>query len=214
MKKVKIADVLYDVVTLTEYNSNPEMYVSYGNRVAVDYGDGLLYPIRSTTDVRPGCYFFGGFSEFISPQASDTASYVNSNVIDFSNAHNLREVIEETTRLKKSESSILTTMNNHTIPEISENDSPAMRAIKQAIVNKHIDLDRYDYRFGIENYPNDKRLLKRDSITLPKLKAYADALDIQITMTLEDNSSDIPNPMGDPITVVLNPKHEGGSCNA
>ena len=79
-----------------------------------------------------------------------------------------------------------------------------MVALKEAIIAKHIDLDSYDYRFGQSNFPNDKRLLKKDSISLKKLVAYCNALDITATLTLKDANSDVPNPMGKEITYDLN----------
>ena len=79
-----------------------------------------------------------------------------------------------------------------------------MVALKEAIIAKHIDLDSYDYRFGESNFPNDKRLLKKESISLKKLIAYCNALDINAILTLTDLSPDIPNPMGHDIVYSLN----------
>lgn len=204
IRKAKIRDSLYDVVTFDDYMKNKARYSEYVGTIAVDHNDGLIYPLRNPTDIRPGVYDYGGVTCFKPPHSSETAIYSEENVINFSNARNLREVIEAQDQLAKAERSILTTIDNVTLPEIGESDTPAMKALKEAIISKHIDLDKYDYRFGTENYPNDKRLLKRDSITLPKLKAYADALDISLTLTLEDKSSTVPNPMGKVITVKLN----------
>lgn len=208
IRKAKICDALYDVISYEELIANKEIYMNYVGRVAVDHNDGLIYPLRNPTDIRPGCYIMGGVIIFKPPYGSEAAFYSAANVINFSQARNYREIIEAQDKLNKAERSILTTIENVTIPEIGENDTPAMKALKQAIINKHIDLDKYDYRFGVENYPNDKRLLKRNSITLPKLMTYANALDIAVTMTLEDKSPDVPNPMGNPIVVELNEKNE------
>lgn len=204
IRKAKICDTLYDVISYTDYMNNREVYGTYIGRVAVDHGDGIIYPLRSVTDIRPGVYDYGGIVCFRPPQPSEVAFYSEANVINFSEAKNLREIIETQDKLTKAERSILTTIDNMTIPEIGESDTPAMKALKEAIIAKHIDLDKYDYRFGVENYPNDKRLLKRDSITISKLKTYADALDISLTLTLQDKSNDVPNPMGKVISCQLN----------
>jgi hypothetical protein len=206
--KAKICDTLYDVISYDELVANKDVYLGYIGRVAVDPNDGIIYPLRNPTDIRPGCYVMGGIIILKPPYGADAAFYNSSNVINFSQAKNYKEIIEAQDKLNKAERSILTTIDSVTLPEIGDNDTPAMKALKQAIINKHIDLDKYDYRFGAENYPNDKRLLKRNSITLPKLMTYANALDIAVTLTLEDKSGDVPNPMGGPIVAQLNGKNE------
>ena len=81
------------------------------------------------------------------------------------------------------------------IPEIGSDDTPEMIALKQAIMDKHIDIDKYEQRFG-PNYNNDKRLLKKGNITFGKLRSICDALDIKVTLTIEDSAPDVPNPIG------------------
>ena len=53
------------------------------------------------------------------------------------------------------------------------------------------------------NFNNDKRLIKKNSITFGKLRNICNALDIRATLTLEDKTGDIPNPMGTRIEVCL-----------
>lgn len=202
--KIRIGNTLYDVVSYAEFVANKDVYLGYIGSVAVARGDGLIYPLRHPHDPRPGCFVQGPIVTFRPPYGNDTAMYSEVNQINFSNAKSYGDVIRAQEELNRSERAILTSIDNVTVPEISTNDTPAMKALKQAIIAKHIDLDKYDYRFGADNYPNDKRLLRRDSITLPKLKAYADALDIDITMILADKSPDVPNPMGKSITVKIN----------
>ena len=77
-----------------------------------------------------------------------------------------------------------------------------MVGLKKAIIQKHIDLDKYEQRFG-DNYNNDRRLLEKDNITLTKLKTFAKALDMKLTLTFEDNGKNVPNPIGEPIRVTV-----------
>lgn len=207
MRKMKIRDALYDVVTYEEFCHNRALYLTYPESIAVMPGDGFVYPIRNPNyDIRPGLYCLGlGFDWFKSPTTKyETAEYSQSNIIDFSEARTLRDVIATQDRLNREERSILTTINSLTVPVISESDEPAMVALKEAIVAKHIDLDSYDYRFGQSNFPNDKRLLKKDSISLKKLVTYCNALDIKATLTLSDATNDVANPMGHEISYPLN----------
>ena len=207
MRKMKIRDALYDVVTYDEFCRNRPLYMRYPDSVAVMGGDGFVYPIRNpTSDFRPGMYTMGLGMDWFKPPMSkyEMQDYSQANVIDFSESKNFRDVIANQDRLNKEERSILTTINSLTVPTIQDSDEPAMVALKEAIIAKHIDLDSYDYRFGQSNFPNDKRLLKKDSISLKKLVAYCNALDITATLTLKDANSDVPNPMGKEITYDLN----------
>lgn len=207
MRKIKIRDALYDVITYDEFCKNRPLYMRYPDSVAIMGGDGFVYPIRNpNSDFRPGMYPFGLGMDWFKPPMSkyEMQDYSQSNVIDFSESKNFRDVIANQERLNREERSILTTINSLTIPTIQDSDEPAMVALKEAIIAKHIDLDSYDYRFGQSNFPNDKRLLKKDSISLKKLVAYCNALDIKATLTLQDSNPDVPNPMGKDITCELN----------
>ena len=101
------------------------------------------------------------------------------------------------------EKEILTNPDNIFIPTISEKDSPAMRGLKQAIIEKRIDIDKYQDRFGKENFPNDKRKFKDTDITMFMMNRMNKALDIKATLILEDKSPDVPNPIGRKISIDL-----------
>ena len=72
--------------------------------------------------------------------------------------------------------------------------------MKQALNLKNIDIDAYADRFG-ENFNNEKRLLKGSSITMSKLKSIGDKLDMKITLTITDSNPNVPNPIGQEISV-------------
>ena len=202
IKKAKIEDTIYDVVDYRDYVKHRDSYNQYASSIAIDDGSGYIYPIRNPTDVRPGFYPTGGVDFFKTPKGRECATYDQTNIINFSEAKNLREVIETQDRLNKAERSILISVDNLTIPEICDNDSPFMKAIKTAIVKKHIDLDKYAHRFS-ENYPNDKRLLKKDDMTMQKGITYANNLDFDMYLIIKDQNEDVPNPIGEPIVVKL-----------
>jgi len=205
MVKMRIGNSLYDVISYEDFVSRINLYMQHIGRVAVFMDNGLVYPLIHASDTsNPGVWFDNIIVRFREPNPSVVDMYKIENAIDFSNAKNYGEVIQCQERLNRSEKAILTSINNVTIPDIGENDTPAMKALKEAIIAKGIDLDSYGYRFGEDNYPNDKRLLRRDSITLPKLKAYADALDLDITLIISDKDESVPNPMGKVIKTKIN----------
>lgn len=191
LQKAKIEGAIYDVISYDEYYKNPELYESYG---AIRDG-AYIYPIRKKTDIRPGFYPNGCIDFFKQPSAEECQMYSVNNIIDFENATNLKDIIDSQQRLMSEERSILTTIDNVFQPDIADTDTPEMKALKQAIIDKHIDLDKYEPRFG-PNYNNDKRLLKKGSITFGKLRSICNALDIKATITIEDAGNDVPNPIG------------------
>lgn len=199
LEKAKIGDAIYDVISLDEFYRDPSAYGSY---TAVKGDDGYIYPIRTRTDSRPGFYPTGGLDFFKAPTFGEANMYTQQNIINFKEASGLRDVIICQQRLMSAERSILTTIDSVFTPEIGENDTPEMKAMKQAIIDKHIDLDKYEPRFG-PNYNNDKRLLKKKNITFGKLRSICDALDMKATLVLEDAAPDVPNPIGRTITAEL-----------
>jgi len=199
LQKAKIGDAIYDVIPLTEFYREPSAYGSY---TAIKGDDGYIYPIRTKTDSRPGFYPTGGLDFFKPPTGGEAHIYTQQNIINFEEATGLREIIKCQQRLASEERSILTTIDNVFAPEIGENDTPEMKAMKQAILEKHIDLDKYEPRFG-PNYNNDKRLLKKKSITFGKLRNICDALDMKASIVIEDASPDVPNPIGRTIVAEL-----------
>lgn len=199
LEKAKIEDVIYDVISIDEFYQNPNGWNSY---TAIKGNDGYIYPIRTRTDSRPGFYPTGALDFFKPPTYGEASAYSQQNVINFRDATNLREIIMTQQKLASAERTVLTTIDNVFTPEITENDTPEMKALKEAVIEKHIDLDKYEPRFG-PNYNNDKRLLKKKSITFGKLRSICNALDIKATITIEDASGDVPNPIGRAITVEL-----------
>ena len=199
VKKIVLEDAIYDVITENDYLMNYIALNASYKFIAIERpGSQFVYPVRRGvyTPDRPGAYEYDYAVFYYDPVLpKDITAYSMSNIIDYSNAHSLRDVIMTSQRIASAEASILTSIDNVFIPEIGPNDTPEMIAFKQAIINKHIDLDRYEQRFG-PNYNNDKRLLKKPNITFGKLRDMCNALDIKVSLKLEDVSTDVPNPMG------------------
>lgn len=201
VRKAKIGDSIYDVITLEEYNANPDFYRSAP--AAIDRGDGYLYPIRSSsTDMRPGFSDDVVMQYFNPPRGRECPVYSSANIIDFSKASSIKDVIEAQAKLANAERAILTTIDSVFVPPTNPDDTPEMGLLKQAITEKHIDLDKYESRFGA-NFNNDKRLIKKSNITFGKLRNICKALDIKATLSMEDKNPDVPNPMGKKIEICL-----------
>ena len=209
VRKAKIGDCIYDVISLDEYNSNPEFYRS--GPVAIDGGDGYLYPVRTNPmDMRPGFSDEKIMQFFNPPKGHECPIYSDRNIIDFSKASSIKDDIEAQTRLAKAERAILTTIDSVFVPPTNPDDTPEMGLLKEAITAKRIDLDKYEARFGA-NFNNDKRLIKKNSITFGKLRNICKALDIRATLTMEDTNPDVPNPMGRKVEVCLTEGFDNGN---
>lgn len=212
VKKIAVDGAIYDVVQESDYIANQAFYAANYKFIAIERPDHpFVYPVRrgGTKVDKPGAYEFGYAVYYHDPvNPEDVSAYSVSNIIDYSNARSLREVIMTSQRIASAEASILTTIDNIFIPEIGPNDTPEMIAFKQAIIDKKIDLDKYEQRFGV-NYNNDKRLLKKPNITFGKMRAMCEALDIKVTIKFEDASPDVPNPMGRQIVTEIT----GNSAN-
>lgn len=96
----------------------------------------------------------------------------------------------------------ITSPDNIFKPTPTNEDSPAMYALKEAVCSKGIDIDKYSMRFGA-NFNNDKRLFNKNTISIGKLTRLCEGLDIQATLILQDKDTDTPNPMKNAIKVEL-----------
>ncbi len=200
MEKTKIENKIYDVVDQDYYNKNKDL-LDISFTAIKDEELGMVYPIRSKNDDRPGIYMHGAINIIKDPE-QNIEEYQVSNIINFDDAKSLKDLIEKQNKLKSMERVILTNPDNIFTPRIGENDSPEMIGLKEAVIAKHIDLDKYSARFG-NNFSNDKRLFNDETITMSKLKTMFKALDMKGTLIIEDKDENVPNPIGKKIIVDL-----------
>ncbi len=199
MKKMKIHDKMYDVTTLREYMENRDAYIPGYTAIQEDH-TGIVLPVKSKTDTGVGIYV--GDSVAYSTLPEDSDEYDSNNIIDMDNIDSMKELMERQQAVRDLEMEILTSPDNIFSPTIFDDDSPEMKALKKAVLDKHIDLDKYEPRFG-SNYANDKRLFNKHTISLAMTKRICNALDIEATLILDNKSGNVPNPMHEPIVVKL-----------
>ena len=199
--KSKIKNVMYDVCTLEQYTQNPNQYLK--NHTAIVEGD-YLYPVLSATQIGPGVHVNPGMISYFQTPTDNIEEYKKENAIRFDDVKDIATMIDKLEAVKKIEDDVLTSADNIFSVKIKPGDTPEMVALKTAVNEKKIDLDKYEHRFG-SNYHNDKRLFNKPSISLGMLKRVTSALDMQVTMTIED-APDAPNPIGRKIEVQLNGK--------
>jgi len=207
-KKAKIEGHMVNVVSVEEFEKNKDLYDTDLVAVEVEKKDGekyvLPYRPENTTHNRPGVYPTGNKSPFdliVYPRESEKEDY-QPEVVDLSNAKSMQDFISKQGKLKEIEKEILTTPDNIFKPHIDEEDSPLMKALKTAIIQKHIDIDKYSDGYG-SNFPNDKRKLKEHDISMRLAERHFEILGIKAELVLSDQSPDVPNPLGTTIRIPL-----------
>lgn len=200
-KKIRIGNKIYDVTTLEEYTKNKDAYIPQYTAIE-DPDTNLVLPLKNRYETGPGITVGTGIAYVEEPESENRDEYDYNKIIDFGNTKSIHDMMEKQRVVRSLERDILTSPDNIFMPKIFDDDSPEMKALKSAVLDKHIDLDKYEPRFG-SNYNNDKRLFNKNTISLPMLKRVCDALDIEATLILTDKTGDVPNPMGSTIEVKL-----------
>lgn len=198
-KKIRIKNNMYTVITKEEYYSSKDFYDTMIGTIAIQEGDYVYPLVRRSNEYgyHPGPVI----DTFYVPEEEQDLFHKN-NITDYTKAENIKQYIEMVNKFSQEEYQVLTSPDNIDIPRISRDDEPVMKILKGAVIKKRIDLDKYQERIG-STYQNDKRLFKGKSITLPKFINIANALDLKVTMTVEDKAPNVANPMGEKIVMEL-----------
>lgn len=204
-KKIIIDDKIYDVLDYDNYIKNSNIYDS--QYTAIEVGDYVL-PVIAPTLIQSniGVVCNENNNTMIPvhyPSEEEADKYKKENIIDYSNAKNISELISMQESIRNIENEILVTPENIYVARIDEEkDSSEMKALKEAINAKGIDLKKYKQRFGV-NYPNDIRGLNDSTISFKKLKRYAEKFDMKVEITISDANPDVPNPIGKVISKII-----------
>lgn len=200
MKKAEIDGKLYNVADMNDFTDHPDLYSP--KFTAIERPNECILPIRNrTTDASPGIYYQPGAMVSIVKKPDNIEDYSTDKIIDFTNPKSIGEVFEKQQIIRDIQDEIMTTNENILCLKISEKDTPEMRALKTAINSKRVDVKQYEDRF--DQFQNDMRLLKGNSITLGKMVSISDAFDISAVLTLRDRDGNTPNPMNQEIEIDL-----------
>lgn len=201
MKKIEINNRLYNnVVGIDEYTDHMALYNP--KFTAIERPGECVLPIKNrTTDTGPGIYYQTGAMVAMVEKPDNMADYSPDKIINFDNAKSIEEVFEKQQIIRDIQDEIMTTSENITCLKISDKDTPEMKALKTAINSKRIDAKQYEDRF--DQFQNDMRLLKGNSITLGKMISISGAFDMSAVLILKDRDDNVPNPMNQTITIDL-----------
>lgn len=203
LKRAKIDGKIMDVVSYETFAKHPDVYQNTNVAIEVSVGGkDYVMPYRTVTDDRPGLYSVGNAFDIIRKPEDDNVEYSPENIIDFSNAQDIKDVINKQSRLRDLEAEILSSPDDIFRPVIRQNDSPEIVALKEAVTKKNCDINKYAPRFGA-NFANDKRIFKDTKTTLFKMVRICNKMDIEAELILRDKSPDVPNPIGEEIHMIL-----------
>ena len=195
---------MYDVTTPENFHNKPNLYE--GQKTAVNV-DGYIIPIK-TTRYDPsivGMYPGSIYDRYVMPSTEEEKEiYNDGHMANYNNATKLQELIEEQGKINNDQMLFLTTPDNVFKPPIDNiRDEPLMIGLKQAVIDKEIDINKYQSRF--DQFSNDRRKFKNHKISLDKFVSIAKSLDMKATVIIEDSSPNVPNPIGHKIVVDLIP---------
>ena len=204
MKKMLIDKQMLNVYSKEDYIRrsiiNPDAVKELSGDSAIEY-KGNVYPVIPQAATMVGVKDIGPVFKFNKPKEDDT-SYSSKHIIDFENASNLKEMIQKQAELEAAERTILIGKDNIYTITIDEEDTPEFALLKDAINRKKIDMNVYSKRFGSDASNNLRLLNNSHSITFMKLKAFAEALDLQIEMSISDKPN-CPNPVGETLSTKI-----------
>ena len=200
IKQAFVNGRLMDVVSQDEYARRRSLGPEMVENTCIQM-NGTLYPVIPKADSRTTPFavysslavkYYGNATEH--PEFSDNA------VVDYSNIKSCQELIDRQNKARKEEVAVLTQQTSKTFyPIIREEDSPALKVVKECFHKKNIDIDNYRGRFDSNcDFNNTTRLLvnpQTHNISVQKIQLIGEKFDIDFHLVAKDKK-DAVNPMG------------------
>lgn len=200
IKQAFVNGRLMDVVSQDEYARRRSLGPEMVENTCIQM-NGTLYPVIPKADSRNTPFavysslavkYYGNATEH--PEFSDNA------VVDYSNIKSCQELIDRQNKARKEEVAVLTQQTSKTFyPIIREEDSPALKVVKECFHKKNIDIDNYRGRFDSNcDFNNTTRLLvnpQTHNISVQKIQLIGEKFDIDFHLVAKDKKGAV-NPMG------------------
>ena len=203
-----------DILDYKTYGQHPELARTAQSSTVIetttDSGKTIVLPYkgnRPASESIPGVYDCGPIDIIVMPKEELENDYVPNDVVIFSSRDGIKNIQDKQEKLARLTEPWIINSDNVTVIGIEETNQPEMVGLKTVINEKKIDLDKYASRFG-ENFPNDKRQLKNDSLTLKILKRFCANLDVEAELVFRDKNPNVPNPINREIVVSLTENYE------
>ena len=200
MMTIMSYDEYAETSQLADSSTGIERTTASGKTIVLPY-KGNLQPNISNPNI-PGVYNLGPTDIVVMPNPEEEDDYVPNKIIEFGNTDSIKKILESQAQISKLAEPWITNPDNITFVQIGESDGPEVVGLKTAINEKHIDIDKYAGRFG-ENFPNDKRQLRNEGLTLKMIERFCKNLDMEAILIFRDKNPNVPNPIGKEIAVSL-----------
>jgi len=202
MKKIELEKKIYNVLKMSEYVANRDVYNPKNTAIEID---DMVLPLKSYgSDKGPGLYYNDGdaYGMIHKPSEEEMENYSKSKIIDLNDSKDISELLQKNKMIKDLQADLMVSGNDANVfcLPITNNDTPEMAALKQAINMKQVDKRNYEDRFV--QFQNDMRLLKGNTITLGKMIGICNGFDISCILILKDKENAV-NPMNSEITIDL-----------
>lgn len=203
IKKAIIGKKNCDVVSQNEYERRVSLGMPDMLSDTVIEKDECLYPVLQSADPTrdtPYAIFTTPCVRYVG-DATNSPEYSSKNIVNFSDVKTNKELMERQSRLLADEAALLSSSANKDFaPIVREDDSPALKLVKESLHAKHIDIDCYRTKFTSNcEFSNTIRLLvnpNNHNISVQKIQMIGDKFGIKFKMIAEDESKNVPNPMG------------------
>lgn len=199
-----------DVMDINEYKNKSNLY---DNGEAGVNMMGYILPIRNEATIQQnqvGYYTSttsnNAFDKIILPSSPEESEiYSDSHLASFSQVNNIKDLINEQNKIDSEQVKYLSDVDDNIFrPEIDPiKDTPIAMAMKQAVIDKNIDINKYASRFSKTAFANNKRLFNKNDMSIKKFVELADKLDLSASLVITDRNANVPNPMGHTITINL-----------
>lgn len=191
MRFVQHEGKMWDVLEINEVDPNKSYY---DKLLLTNNGLYVIYNTNYNEDNVAGFYTNGTYRY----TAGEEGIIGLDKLIDLSTSNNIKELMEKAEIVDKLKNEVVSDSDSKTKYVIRDKDYPEMKALKEAINKKNIDIKSYKSRFGA-SYQNDIRLLMSHKISLDKLKRILDFLDVKVSIVLEDKHEGVSNPLEEKI---------------
>lgn len=208
IRKVFIENRMLDVVSQEEYKRREEMNDKDLLQDTCIEKDNMLFPVfQNPIYGRTLPYAVSTEWADLFFNRDNVEGYESDKVIDLSNVNTTEEMIERQNQLRSSEIANLIANSGEVFsPVIREEDSTALKLVKECLTAKRINVNNYKSRFDSScDFSNTIRLLTNEdnhTISIQKMQLIGEKFDIDFKITASDKRQ-APNPMREKITKEL-----------
>ena len=208
IRKVFIENRMLDVVSPEEYARRESLNDKDLLQDTCIEKDNVIYPVfQNPIYGRALPYFVSTEWANLYFNRENTEGYEADKIVDLTNVKNTEELITKQEELRNSEIATLVANSGEVFsPVIREEDSTALKLVKECLTAKRINVNNYKTRFDSScDFSNTIRLLTNEdnhTISIQKMQLIGDKFDINFKITASDKKQ-APNPMREKITKEL-----------